>query len=87
MFVTSVSIRRDGYYGSGYGKADPAKPFNATIELHGQRGKVELVIPPDMSARIIDIIADEVAAAGIAAAEALTASFITAEPTPAIEAA
>jgi hypothetical protein len=34
MFVTSISIRRDGYYGASYGKPDPAKPFRTTIEAH-----------------------------------------------------
>jgi len=76
MFVTRISITRDGYYGAGYGKADPSKPFNATIELHGKQGKVELVVSPSMSARIVEIVADEVVAAGRATAEALTASFI-----------
>ena len=34
MFVNSISIRREGYFGSNYGKrADPTKPFNATIEV------------------------------------------------------
>jgi hypothetical protein len=80
MFVTSISIRREGYFGTGYGKADPAKPFNATIELHGQHGKVELVVSPAMSARIVEIVADEVAAAGRATAEAMTASFVNAQP-------
>lgn len=23
MFVTSIQVRREGYYGAGYGKADP----------------------------------------------------------------
>lgn len=80
MFVTNVSIRREGYYGAGYGKADPSKPFNATIELHGQKGKVELNLSPDMSAKIIALIADEVAAAGRATAEALVANILEAKP-------
>lgn len=81
MFVTSINIRREGYYGSyGGGTAKPDKPFNATIEVHGQHGKVELNLSPDMSARIVAIIADEVAAAGRATAEAMTASVLDAVP-------
>lgn len=80
MFVTSISARREGYYGSNYGKADPNKPFAVTIELHGSRGKVELNVSPELSRRIVEIIADEVAAAGRATAEALTANFIDATP-------
>lgn len=84
MFVTSVSIRRQGYYGTyGGGKADPAKPFDITIEVHGQHGKVELALRPELSERIIALIAAEVADAGRATAEAMTASFIAA--TPALE--
>jgi hypothetical protein len=88
MFVTAVSIRREGYYGSyGGGKADPAKPFHATIEVHGQHGKVELNVSPDLSARIIEVVADEIAAAGKATADAMTASFINAQPALASKAA
>lgn len=87
MFVTTVSIRREGYYGAGYGKADPNKPFHATIELHGQQGKVELNVSPELSTRIIEVIADEVAAAGKAAADAMTTSFINAQPALASKAA
>jgi hypothetical protein len=85
MFVTSVSIRREGYYGAGYGgKADPAKPFNITIEIHGKHGKVELALRPELSESIIALVAAEVAEAGRATAEAMTASFVAA--TPALEA-
>ncbi len=80
MFVTSINVRREGYYGSNYGKADPKKPFNATIELHGQHGKVELNLSQDMSQRIVAILADEIAAAGKATAEALTSNFLEAAP-------
>jgi hypothetical protein len=78
MFVNSISIRRDGYF--GYGKPDPSKPLKATIEVEGQHGKVELNLSPEMSKRVIDIIADEIAAAGRATAEALTAQCLNAQP-------
>jgi hypothetical protein len=81
MFVNSISIRREGYYGYG-SKPDASKPFKATIEVQGQHGKVELSLSPDMSARIVEIIADEVAAAGRATAEALVANVLTATATP-----
>ena len=68
MFVNSISIRREGYYGMGYGKANPAKPFITTIEVEGPLGKVELNLPAAMSERIVAIIADEVVAAGRATA-------------------
>jgi hypothetical protein len=85
MFVTSISIRRDGYYGASYGKPDPAKPFRTTIEVLGNHGKIELELSPDMSRRIVDIVADEVAAAGRATAEAMTAECITCSALPAPE--
>lgn len=80
MFVTSVSMRRQGYYGASYGKADPAKPFDITIEVNGQHGKIELNLRPELSERIIALIASEIAEAGRVTAEALTASFIAAVP-------
>jgi hypothetical protein len=82
MFVTSISIRRDGYYGGGIGMTDPSKSFLATVEVHGQHGKVELVLDKAMSNRIVAIIADEVAAAGRATAEAMTAECLTAKALP-----
>lgn len=83
MFVTSISIRREGYYGSSYGRADPSKPFHATIELHGSSGKVELNIAPEMSQKIVELIADEVAEAGRETAKALTAQCLNVVALPA----
>jgi len=76
MFVNRISIAREGYYGAGYGKADHKKPFRATIEVEGQHGKIELNLAPEMSERIVALIADEVANAGRATAEAMTASVL-----------
>jgi hypothetical protein len=88
MFVTSISIRREDYYGSfGGGKMDPSKPFLAQIEVLGSSSKVELCLSPEMSARIVEIISDEVAAAGRATAEAMVAQCLTVEPSLAIEGA
>jgi hypothetical protein len=76
MFVTQIAVRREGYY-SGYGaKPDPSKPFHTTIEVLGQHGKIELNLSPAMSDRIVAIIAEEVAAAGRATAEAMTADVL-----------
>lgn len=86
MFVTSISVRREGYYGPyGGGVAKEDAPFQATVELHGQLGKVELKLDPEMSKRIVAVIADEVAAAGRATAEAMTADFISGQPLLAAE--
>lgn len=88
MFVTQIAVRRDGYYGSyGGGKADPSKPFHATIEVLGQSGKIELNLSPEMSQRIVAIIAEEVAAAGRATAEAMTAEVLNVAALAAPEAA
>lgn len=76
MNVRSINIRRDGDL-YGYGKVDPTKPFRSTIEVEGQHGKVELNLSADLSRRIVEIIADEVAAAGRATAEAMTAEVFT----------
>lgn len=84
MFVGRVAITREGYIGHGYGQPDPSKPFRATIEVYGQSGKVELNLSPELSDRLVALVADEVAAAGRATAEAMTAEVlnVTALPNP-----
>lgn len=86
MFVTRIAVQREGYYGA-YGKPDPSKPLRATIEVLGQHGKIELNLSPEMSDRIVGIIAEEVAAAGRATAEAMTADVLNVSALPAPEAA
>lgn len=88
MFITRIAISRDGYYGAAYGsKADPSKPFRASIEVLGNHGKIELELSPTMSDRIVSIIAEEVAAAGRATAEAMTADVLNVAALAAPEAA
>lgn len=84
MIVRSIHIRRDGDYGMYGAPVDGSKPFHATIEVQGKTGKVELSLNPDMSAKIVAIIAEEVAAAGRATAEAMTADVfnVVALPSP-----
>jgi len=61
MFIGAIEIRREGYIGHGYGSPDPSKPFLAKIEVHGSRTKTEMMLSPELSERIVAIIADEVA--------------------------
>ena len=77
MFIGAIEIRREGYIGHGYGSPDPSKPFLAKIEVHGSRTKTEMMLSPELSERIVAIIADEVAAAGRATADAMTAEAMT----------
>lgn len=87
MFIGAISIRREGYF-AGYGqRPDPQKPFLATIEVHGTRAKTEMVLSPEMSERIVALIADEVAASGRAVADAMVAEAMTFTALPAPEAA
>ena len=81
MIVRSISIRREGDF-SSYTAPDLSKPFRATIEVNGTFGKIEMLLSADMSRRIVDIIAEEVAAAGRATAQAMTAECFNA---PALE--
>lgn len=83
MFVTSINIRRDGYYVYSAKKPDPNSRFRASIELHGQNGKIELDLSEELSQRIVDVIADEIVKAGRETAEALTAECIESTNTPA----
>lgn len=76
MFVRTINVRRAGDYGASYCKMDPTKPFEASIVVEGQHGKVELTLSPDLSRRIVELIAEEVAAAGRATAEAMVAEVL-----------
>jgi hypothetical protein len=87
MFIGRVEISRQGYIGHGYGTPDPSRPFIAKIEVFGQQTKSELTLSPELSRRVVEIIADEVAAAGRATAEAMVAEALTVTALPAPEAA
>jgi len=72
MILKSLSVRRDS--ASWYtDTVDHAAPFMATIEVSGRSGKVELRLDAELSRRIVEIVADEVAKAGRATAEMMTA--------------
>ena len=73
MIVRFISIRRENDWGSHHSSVDLTKPMRATIEVQGTTGKVELFLSEELSRRVVEIIADEIAAAGRATAEAMTA--------------
>lgn len=75
MFIRTISIARDGDFGYGPIKAD--KPFLAKIQVEGQNGKTELYLSADMSLRIMEIVAEKVAGAGRATADAMVAEAMT----------
>jgi hypothetical protein len=85
VILKSVNITREGDY--GYGSVDPSKPFRATIAVSGTHGKVELLLSTELSRRIVEIVADEVANAGRATAEMMTAEAINGTALPAPETA
>ena len=74
MFITSIHIIRDGYY--GYGKHDPSKPLRATVAVEGQHGKVEINLTPEASDKMVALIADELVAATKATAGLMTSSLL-----------
>lgn len=86
MFLAALSITREGYYSGSHRSADPSKPLRAVVEIIGAQGKTELNLPPETSAKIIALIADELAASARAVAENMTAQFVQAvAPTKAIK--
>lgn len=87
MFIGRIEISRVGYIGNGYGKPDASKPFLAKIEVFGLQTKTELFLSEELSRRVVEIVADEVAAAGRATAEAMVAEAMTVSALPAPEAA
>lgn len=80
MFLKAISITREGYYPGSYHKADPSKPLRCTVEVEGPMGKTELNLPPEVSDRIVALIADELATEARKVAEAMTVQFIEATP-------
>lgn len=79
MIVSRISVTREGWY-AAYNKPDASKPLRATVEVYGDMGKVELNLGPGASDRIVALIADEIASAGRATAELLTAKALEAAP-------
>lgn len=82
MFLSRLTVTREGYY-SYSSSADPKKPLLATIEVIGTSGKVELNLSPELSNKIVAIVAEEVAAAGRATAEMMTADALSIAALPA----
>ena len=85
MFLNSIKIERAGFHG-GYGKADPTKPLNAVVQVQGPLGKVELNLAPEVGERLVALIADEIAAAGRATAEAMVATVLSGDAVEALPA-
>ena len=85
MFVTSINVQRAGSY--GYGKHDPTKPFEASVSIDGNHGEVKLKLSPEMSRRVVELIAEEIVAASRATAEAMTADVFNTTALPAPEVA
>lgn len=75
MLVRSISIRRVGDYGS-YHAIDASKPFQCSIATEDNNAKVELIVSPELSAKIVALIAEEVATAGKKTAEAMVADMM-----------
>lgn len=87
MIIGRIEISRQGYIGSGYGTPDASKPFLAKIEVFGTQSRTELLLSEELSRRVVEIVADEIAASGRATAEALVAEAMTVTALPAPEAA
>jgi len=85
MFIGRIEISRVGYIGHGYGTPDANKPFLAKIEVFGTQVKTELLLSEELSRRVVEIVADEVAAAGRATAEAMVAEAMTVTALPSAE--
>ncbi|MFC7378220.1 hypothetical protein [Brevundimonas sp. GCM10030266] len=75
MFITSINIAREGYY--GHGRNDPTKPLRAVVQVEGQHGKVELNLSPEASDRMVALIAEEIVEATKATAALMTSGVLT----------
>lgn len=75
MILERLSIhRRD--YGELEGK------FIGTVEFNGQTGSVKLVLTPDLSERLLAVIADELEAVAKEAANSLRIEVVASQVKP-----
>lgn len=84
MIVQRISISPRTYYSP----PSAENPMIAKITIKGQQNETELALDPEMSQRILAIVADEFAASARRIAENMVAEVITATalPAPVIEA-
>jgi hypothetical protein len=83
MILDSVQIRR---LTKGYAVTPkPSDPFEATVKVVGDYGEVKLRLSPELSRRVIEIVADEVANAGRATADMMVAEALDIVATPLLE--
>jgi hypothetical protein len=85
VIVSKIEIRKQGYYGGYSGAPKAETPYDCTIEIYGQSGKVELNLSPELTTRLMAIIGDEVVASSKRTAEAMTAEIITVAALPSPE--
>jgi len=77
MHIRSVKIQRAGHYGFTGEKLDPSKPFICTVETDSTDGKMELTLSPVLSQRVLEIVAEELAASARETAENMIAAVFT----------
>ncbi len=82
MILKSLTVRRQGDYYGSYRKVKASAPFEATIEVQGERGEVKLNLSADLSRRIVEIVADEAASAGRETAKMMTADAMDVKALP-----
>lgn len=73
MFVREITIKREGDY--GFNTVNPSKPMIAKIKVEGQSIETMIVLSEAVSTRVLQIIADEVAAAGRVVAQSMVAGL------------
>ena len=83
MHVRSVTLLREGAYGFDGENVDPTKPFVCKVSIVGQTGKHEIHLPAEVSARIMNLIASELAEEGRRVAQMMTANAFEVQSLPA----
>ena len=75
MKLKSLRIHKDCY----------SEHYAGAVEFEGSHGEVKLVLDERLSEKILAVCADEIVASSKEVAEAMTATFIESQLTPAIE--
>lgn len=86
MHIRSIKITRLGHYGFTGEKLDVTKPFQCTVETESTDGKMELILSSALSQRVLEIVAEELAACAKETAENMVAAVFSAPTYQRIEA-
>jgi len=75
MFLDTLNITRNNRY--GFDSDKPPSAYEGTLKfINPELGEIKLNLSPEMSARILEVVADEIVASAQAVSTVLTTKLI-----------